>query len=118
MKRYAIWNKTDPVLTPLGKLYTAEEWIEKYPIAALPTITVICGAGEINGSYFGTLGQMIKNYEGSVDFSACETDEDKLAAIEAWEDYLNTPSNEPTTEERTAAALEFIAMASLPDEEV
>ena len=119
MKRYAIWNKTDPVLTPIGEVLSAEKWIERYPIAGVPTITVVCGVGEINGAFFGTLGQMVQMYEAQgADFSACETNEDKLAVIEAWEDYINTPSDEPTTEERTAAALEFIAMSSLPDEEV
>lgn len=119
MKRYAIWNKTDPILTPIGEVLSAEKWIERYPIAGVPTITVVCAAGEINGAFFGTLGQMVQMYEAQgADFSACETNEDKLAVIEAWEDYINTPSDEPTTEERTAAALEFIAMSSLPDEEV
>lgn len=117
--RYAIWNKTDPILTPIGEVLTAEKWIERYPIAGVPNITVVCAAGEINGAFFGTLGQMVQMYEAQgADFSACETDEDKLAVIEAWEDYINTPSYEPTAEERTAAALEFLAMSSLPDEEV
>lgn len=31
---------------------------------------------------------------------------------------MNTPNTEPSSEERTAAALEFIAMSSLPDEAV
>ena len=52
------------------------------------------------------------------DFSACETDEDKLAVIEAFEDEMNAPSDEPTTDERIAAALEYQVMASLPDETV
>lgn len=118
MKRYAIWDKKSPVIVPTGKVFTAEQWKEKYPAAALESVTVVCAAGEINGGFFGTLGQMVQMYEAQgADFSACETAEDKLAAIEAFEDALNTPSAEPTTEERTAAALEFIAMSSLPDEE-
>jgi hypothetical protein len=118
MKRYAIWNKKDPILTPIGEVLTAEQWIERYPIAGVPTVTVVCAAGEINGAFFGTLGQMTQMYEAQgADFSACETAEDKLAVIEAFEDYLNTPSDEPTTDERIAAALEYQVMASLPDEE-
>ena len=117
-KRYAIWNKQDLILTPIGEVLTAEQWIQRYPIAGVPTITVVCGAGEINGSYFGTLGQMVQMYEGQgADFSACETAEDKLAVIEAFEDAMNAPSNEPSAEERIAAALEYQNMASLPDEE-
>ena len=117
MKRYAIWNKHDPILTPIGEVLTPEQWIDRYPIAGIGSVTVVCGAGEINGAFFGTLGQMVQMYESQgADFSACETAEDKLAVIEAFEDERNKPSTEPTVEERTAAALEFIAMSSLPDE--
>jgi len=45
------------------------------------------------------------------------TEEEVLAAIEDFED--NPPgANEPSVEERTAAALEFLAISSLPDETV
>lgn len=108
MKRYAIWNKTDPILTPIGEVLTAEQWIQRYPIAGVPSITVVCGAGEINGAFFGTLGQMVQMYEAQgADFSACETPEDKLAVIEAFEDAMNAPSTEASAEERIAAALEY-----------
>ena len=108
MKRYAIWNKQDPIITPIGEVLTAEKWIDRYPVAGVPSITVVCGAGEINGAFFGTLGQMCQMYEGmGADFSACETAEDKLAVIEAFEDEMNKPSNEPTAEERIAAAMEY-----------
>lgn len=110
MKRYAIWNKTDPIITPIGEVLTAEQWIERYPVAGVASITVVCGAGEINGAFFGTLGQMVQMYEAQgCDFSACETAEDKLEAIEAFEDAMNAPSTEPTAAERQAAALEAIA---------
>lgn len=108
MKRYAIWNKKDPIITPIGEVLTAEKWIERYPVAGVPSITVVCGAGEINGAFFGTLGQMCQMYEAQgADFSECETDEDKLAVIEAFEDAMNAPSTEPTAEERIAAAMEY-----------
>lgn len=110
MKRYAIWNKTDPIITPVGEVLTAEQWKERYPAAALDSITVVCSAGEINGGFFGTLGQMVKMYEDmGADFSACTTDEEKLETIEAFEDEMNTPSGEPSAEERQATALEAIA---------
>ena len=87
MKKYAIWNKTDPILTPIGEVLTAEKWIERYPIAGVESITVVCAAGEINGAFFGTLGQMVDLYtKQGCDFSACATAEDKLAAIEAFDD--------------------------------
>lgn len=119
LKRYAIWDKKSPVIVPTGKVFTAQQWKEKYPVAELDNITVVCSAGEINGGFFGTLGQMVQMYMAQgADFSACETDEDKLETIEAFEDTLNAPSEEPTTDERIAAALEYQVMASLPDETV
>lgn len=110
MARYAIWNKKDPIITPIGEVLTAEQWIQRYPVAGLETVKVVCADGEVNGAFFGTLGQMVKMYgDRGCDFTACTTDEDKLAAIEAFEDAQNTPSTEPTAEERQAAALEAIA---------
>lgn len=86
MKRYAIWNKQDLILTPIGEVLTAEQWIARYPIAGVDSITVICAAGEINGAFFGTLGQMVDMYEKQgCDFSTCETPEEKLAAIEEFD---------------------------------
>lgn len=110
MKRYAIWNKQDPIITPIGEVLTAEQWINRYPVAGVASITVVCGAGEINGAFFGTLGQMTQMYEAQgADFSACTTAEEKLEVIEAFEDAMNAPSTEPTAEERQAVALEAIA---------
>lgn len=108
MKRYAIWNKIDPIITPIGEILSPEQWIDRYPVAGLNTITVVCAAGEVNGAFFGTLGQMVQMYEAQgCNFSTCTTAEEKLAAIEAFEDAMNTPSTEPTSEERIAAALEY-----------
>ena len=110
LKRYAIWDKQSPVITPIGEVLTPEKWVERYPVAGVPSITVVCAAGEINGAFFGTLGQMVQMYTAQgADFSACTTDEEKLEVIEAFEDAMNAPSTEPTAEERQAAALEAIA---------
>ena len=117
MKRYAIWNKTDPIITPIGEVLTAEQWIARYPVAGVGSITIVCAAGEINGAFFGTLGQMVQMYTAQgCDFSECATDEEKLEAIEAFEDAMNAPNTEPSTDERIAAALEYQVMASLPDD--
>lgn len=87
MTRYAIWNKKDLVLTPIGEVLTADQWIERYPIAGVDSITVVCAGGEINGAFFGTIGQMVDMYtKQGCDFSNCATAEDKLAVIEAFED--------------------------------
>lgn len=127
MKRYAIWNKKDMIITPIGEVFTAEQWIERYPIAGIESITVLCAAGEINGGFFGTLGQMVDMYTNmGCDFSACETPEEKLAAIEAFEDAkeaearaaAEAAANAITTDERIAAALEAQVLMSMPDEEI
>ena len=127
MKRYSIWDKKSPVIVPTGAVFTAEQWIERYPVAALETITVVCAAGEINGGFFGTLGQMRQMYEAQgADFSACTTNEEILEAIEAFEDAQNAVDPSViSSEELTAASLasiaaslEFQNMMSLPDEEV
>lgn len=125
MKRYAIWDKTSPVLTPIGEVLSAEQWIQRYPIAGVDSITVVCSAGEINGGFFGTLGQMVQMYTAQgADFSACETAEDKLEVIEAFEDAQNAPSEGVSNEELTATSLASIAasmeyqnMMTLPDDE-
>ena len=127
MKRYAIWDKASPIIVPTGKVFTAEQWIEKYPVAALDSITVVCSYGEINGGFFGTLGQMKQMYEAQgADFSACTTNEEILEVIEAFEDAQNAVDESVVSnEELTAASLASIAasleyqnMMTLPDEEV
>ncbi len=125
MARYAIWDKNTPIITPVGEVLTASDWIERYPVAGVPTITVVCSAGEINGGFFGTLGQMVQMYEDmGADFSGTSTDEEKLAVIEAFEDAQNAPTDEATAEDVTAASLASIAasleyqnMMTLPDVE-
>lgn len=127
MKKYAIWNKKDSIITPIGEVLTAEQWIERYPVAGLDSITVVCSAGEINGGFFGTLGQMVQMCETrGADFSACTTDEEKLAVIEEFEEKANTPdegavSNEELTASSLAsiaASLEYQNMMTLDDTEV
>ena len=107
-KRYAIWDKKTTIITPIFEILTPEQWIDRYPVAKLDSITVVCSAGEINGGFFGTLTQMVDMYSNmGADFSEANTPEEKLEVIEAFEDMMNTPSNEPTAEERMAAALEY-----------
>ena len=128
MSRYAIWNKKDPILTPIGEVLTAEQWIQRYPIAGVETITVVCAGGEINGAFFGTIGQMVEMYtKRGCDFTSCETAQDKLDAIEAFEDAANAPTDSATVsnEELTAtslasiaASLEYQNMMTLDDVEV
>ena len=117
LKRYAIWNKTDSIITPIGEVLSAEQWKERYPIATLDSITVVCAAGEINGAFFGTLGQMVQMYEAQgADFSEATTDVEKLEVIEVFEEKMQTPADPgmSTPEERIAAALEYNNLLNSP----
>ena len=117
LKRYAIWDKQTPIITPIGEVLTPEQWIARYPAAGVAFITVVCAAGEINGGFFGILSQMVQMYEAQgADFSGATTDEEKLEVIEAFEDAMNEPDLTPSAEERIAAALEFQNLVSMPDE--
>lgn len=129
--KYAIWNKKDNILTPIGEVLTPEQWIERYPVAGVESITVICAAGEINGAFFGTLGQMVNNYEEEgVDFSNCKTVEEKIEVINTFEKARIENEKEANAdaifnEELTAsslasiaASLEYQNMMTLDDVEV
>lgn len=118
MRKYAIWNKQDPILTPIGEVLTPEQWIQRYPIAGIATIIPIVAAGEINGAYFGTLGAMVQRAEAEgCDFSACTTDEEKLFTIEAFEDEQNASAmaaaKEASEIEASNAELTATSLASI-----
>lgn len=121
LKRYSIWDKTSPVITPSGEVFTAAQWKERYPVAAVDGITIVGGVAPMNGAFFGVLAQMVQMYTGmGADFSEAATDEEKLEVIEAFEDAMNAPSDESTPEERMAAALELanaIAMPTVNDDD-
>ena len=114
--RYAIWNKKDNIITPVGEVLTAEQWIQRYPVAGVDGIDVVCSAGVINGGFFGVLAQMVQTYENNgCDFSSCATAEEKLQAMEdfdkaAAEAAVEAAANrEASTDEVTAASLASIA---------
>lgn len=115
MAKYALWNKEDDIYTPVGEKLTAAQWLARYGWAAHPAAKPVVAGGLINGAFMGELSQMKDMYErNGADFSEAATDEEILAVIENFED--NPPVDDtPSTEERTAAALEFLAMNSLPD---
>lgn len=113
-KRYAIWDKVSPVVTPVGEYFTAAQWLERYPAAQV--LTYVCQAGEINGGFFDSLAQMKAVYtQAGADFSACETDEACLEVIEAFEDEQRTAEPEASAEERIAAALEAQNLMAMDD---
>ena len=36
LKRYAIWDKESPIITPIGEYLSADEWKARYPVAKAP----------------------------------------------------------------------------------
>ena len=116
-KKYVIWDKVSSVVTPSGKVFTAEEWMKQYPMASLPRIKVVISGTAINGSFFGELESMIEHHRSlGCDFSNCVSDQDYLDVIADYQDAkLQESMNTASVEERTAAALEFIALNSLPN---
>ena len=115
-KRYVLWDKKSDVLTPVGEILKPEQWIDRRPIAG--AVKTVVSGGTINGAFFGVYDDMVDYYtKQGCDFSECVTEQDHLDAIETFEDSLNTPSTEPTTEERIASALEAQVLMSMPDEE-
>ena len=114
MKRFKIWDKKTPIITPIGEYLTPEQWIARYPAAGKDSVTVLCGAGEINGSIFATLGQTVMDYEKlGCDFSGCTTDEEKLAVIEAFDDAREIAEREAAEEARANEAVQADALASI-----
>ncbi len=113
--RYQIWNKTDGIITPSGHQFTAQEWADRYPWCKLPGVKMVITTGPINGGCaleYSSFVERSKKAGAAIEDGM--TDEEVLAAIEAFEDAPPDPG--PSVEERTAAALEFLAMNSLPDE--
>ena len=96
MARYKIYDNSSDVITPVGEVLTAEQWLDRYPWGRFAKMIV--GGGVINGSV------------------ALIFDEDYLAAMEAFEDAL--PADTGVSDQtRIADALEDMVALSLPDAE-
>lgn len=117
MARYQIWDKESDVYTPSGTMFTAQEWAARYPWVNIPGAKMIITTGIINGGAAMEFEATKTAYtQRGAAITDDMTDEEVLAAIEDFED--NPPgADDPSVEERTAAALEFLAVSSLPDEE-
>ena len=110
--KYAIWDKTSNIYTPSGEEFTAEQWKERYKWAKIPTVKCIVSGGVFNGGFMAELEEFRNYYiKQGAPITAAMTDEEVLAAVEAWEERV--VEEEPTAEERIAAALEFQNLNSL-----
>ncbi len=116
MARYAIYDNKSPVYTLTGEELTAEQWLNRYPWAKRGKMIV--GGGLINGTVaivFDDYVAMMR--KAGCDFSGCETDQDYLDAIEAFEDN-QAVSNTTSDQTRIADALEDLVVLNMPDETV
>lgn len=114
--RYQIWNGTDDIYTPSGHKFTPAEWAEKYPWVKIHEAKMMITTGIINGKTAMEWESTKEHYKRmGADITDGMSDEEALQAIEYFED--NPPgAGEPSIGERTAAALEFLAIASMPDD--
>lgn len=115
MARYQIWDKVSDIYTPSNAHFTAQEWAKRHLWINIPGAKMIITTGIINGGAAMEFNATVEHYkQRGAAITDGMTDDEILAAIEDFED--NPPgSDEPGVEERTAAALEFLAMNSLPD---
>ena len=118
MNKYAIWNKQDCIITPTGEIFTPEQWIERYPVAGLPYVNVVCAAGEINGAFFGTLGQMVETYQNEgCNFTDCNTPEETINRINQFDIEKEVQMKAKAEEEAARKAyneeLSAMSMASI-----
>lgn len=112
--KYQFWDKTSDLYTPSGKMYTAEQYLEKNRWAANPAVKCVISQGPINCGVFMEFGAMKNEYvRQGMEIPEGATDEEILDLIEAWEDrVIEAPV---TAEERIAAALEYQNIANMDD---
>lgn len=116
MAKYKIWNKQDPLITPIGEVLTAEQVKAKYPASALPNMKYIICDAAISMGVFMEFEATKEHYKRlGVPITDDMTDQEVLDAISYWEE--NPPAPEPSAEERIAAMLEFQSMMMMPEVE-
>lgn len=114
MSKYKIWNGTDTIYTygPPFKL-TPEEWLAKHPWAEVVPC-VISGMGIMGGASCDPLPDMLATYaKHGVAFTDEMTDQEKLDAIEAWEDAKDAEAAEAAANEAANAEINAASMASI-----
>ena len=116
MARYQIWNKEDEIITPSGEIFSAEQWLKRYPMGR--KLDLIIGGTAINGSVCMEYTSTVEMYRSmGCDFTGCITQQDHLDAIEAFEDEMANQPAGVSDQTRIADALEDLVVLNMPDEE-
>ena len=113
MAKYVIWDEVSEVFTPSGERFTAEQWLDRYPMARSDKVDlVVAGDSVINGAFCQEYTSLVAIYgQQGCDFTGCETKQDHLDRIEQFEIEQNTPDpNYVSDETRTADALEDLVV--------
>ncbi len=115
MARYQIWDKQTDVYTPSNEHFSAQEWADRYPWVKIPGAKMVITTGIINGGAAMEFGATVSHYKAQgAAITDGMTDEEILSAIENFED--NPPgADEPSSEERIAAALEAQVLLAEPE---
>ena len=88
--KYQIWDKKSNIITPIGEVLTPEQWVTRYPMTGVEGIKTVIGGGVVNGTVCMEFTGFVDNYKrAGCDFTGCETDQDILNAIEAFENSIN-----------------------------
>ncbi len=104
--KYKIWNRVDSLITPTGKVFTANDVFAQYPASAMAEIKFIVCDAPISMGVFMEFEQTKQQYaQMGAEITEDMTDQEVLDAISYFEE--NPPEAEPSAEERIAAALEF-----------
>lgn len=115
--RYQVWDKQSDILTPAGKLFTADEWREQYPISKY--VDIVISGGEINGAVMQIYSQFKEDWERrGLDFSKCKTQQEVLDMIEEAENEQYKPIETTNYQEEMMYALQDIAVNTMPMEEL
>lgn len=114
MSKYKVWNKQEDILTPDGKKYNKDEWLEYCPIAK--HVDIVISGNEVNGAFYYVYSQFKESYEQlGLDFSNCKNQQEVLDMIEEYE--KNQSQSKVNYQEEMMYALQDIAINTMPAEE-
>jgi len=110
--KYKLWNKQDTLYAPSGDAFTAEQIFKKYPLAKLPSVDFIICDAPISMGVFMEYSQTAETYKkAGAEITDGMSKQEVLDAITAFEQ--KPVEQEPTAEERIAAAAEYQNLINL-----